>query len=165
MVKTLEEKHARARLQAAAAAARLAKLAGPKRAAPDTPSALLWKQFASREMIQFLRRRWDDETISKMVTRARSDPRLAFGRSDKTRVCAGVSDETRGKPGVVATSLSGCLFRLISTANGDGKATVNNTCAKAMERGSFKDSPCLVFTAFGDVVNREVEAWLLGEQL
>jgi hypothetical protein len=71
-----------------------------------------------------------------------------------------VSDETRGKPGVVATSLSGCLFRLISTANGDGKATVNNTCAKAMERGSFKETPWLVFTAFGDVVNREVEAWL-----
>lgn len=61
---------------------------------------------------------------------------------------------------MVATSLSGCLFRLISTANGDGKATVNTTCAKAMERGSFKDSPCLVFTAFGDVVDREVEAWL-----
>ena len=161
MVKTVEERKARADLQLKAVAERLTKLeCGCKRAAPETPSALLWKQFASREMITFLRTKWGDDAIVKMVTRAREDSRMAFGRSDKNRTCTGVTEETRGKPGVVATSLSGCIFRLISTANGTGKATVNKTCARALEPGNFKESPGLVFTQYGDVVGPETAAWL-----
>ena len=161
MVRTVEEKTARANLQLKAVADRLRKLRGGcKQAAPDTPSALLWKQFASKEMIAFLRSKWGDEAILKMVARAREDSRLAFGRSDKSRPCTGVSEETKSKPGVVATSLSGCLFRLVSTANGTGKATVNNTCARAMQLGNYKESPGLVFTNFGDVLGPETEAWL-----
>ena len=161
MVKTVAEKKARADLQLKAAAERLTRLeGGRKRAAPETPSALLWKQFASREMIEFLRSKWGDETIVKMVTRAREDSRMAFGRSDKNRACTGVSEATKSKPGVIATSLSGCLFRIISTANGAGNATVNKTCAKALELGNFKESPWLLFTRYGDVIGLETEAWL-----
>ena len=107
-----------------------------------------------------MRDTWGDERIVKMVSRAREDGTMAFGRSDKQRTCTGVTELTKNKPGLVATSLSGCLFRLISTANGSGKAAVNKTCARALELGSFKDTPDLVMTKFGAVIQPEVAKWL-----